>query len=620
MRRGAGRPGRGLGTLWASIASTLHHPEVPIHVHPRALVESSLERVLQSAVFRRSDRHRRFLRYVVQAALDGRAESIKEVLIGIELFDRHLDSYDPRSDPIVRVEAGRIRAKLTRYYLSEGSGDPFGFDIPAGGYVPRFAKRQANVGVKRAVETYAVMPFVTHDTDSLHFAIGLADQVINLLGRVSDIRVVARNSSLKVRENNLDVKEIARLLKVTHIVDGSIQRQGERLRCIAHIFSAADATRLWSQSFDSLLMSPQAGQSMDLFAFQDLVAEGIVSAALPRIDGAVAPARAPGAPVPQDVPVAMERASRLLLDQARYLYRRFDTASCDKMIDLAEQACRLDPDSAPSHVLLALTRFQQTTLNIARGSAVRPSMRRALDRALDLDPADSEALALNAMMAFRFDYDWSTSERLFKDALRISPHASSINYRYGFCLIMNGRFDEGLKHLHAAVELDPLDLGTRASVSHLLAYTGDVQTAEADAHAVLNLEPTHLFMNTALALIHLYQKRPDAALARFDHVIALHPDHSFAYFGRIAALGYAGDVARGQEELDALLLRLRDFAPFGLALAQLGLGDRPAAYRALEQAARDCDPTFCSVGNDPLFAECRDDPAFAALLAKYGLG
>ncbi len=593
---------------------------MPIHSHPRVLVEAALERVLQSAVFRRSDRHRRFLRYVVQAALDDQAETIKEVLIGVALFDRRLESYDPQTDPIVRVEAGRIRAKLTRYYLSEGSADPFGFDIPTGGYVPRFARRQA-VKSRRTVETYAVLPFSTQDRNTFDFAIGLADQVINLLGRASDVRVVASSSSVKVRERNVGIKDMARLLKVTRVIDGSIQRQGERLRCIAHIYNGADSTRLWSQSFDSLLLSAEADQPIDPFSFQDLVAETIVSAALPGMDGVISPSRITPARLPQEVQVANERKARLLFDQANYLHRRFDAATCDQLIGLCEEACRLDPESAQVHVLLALSCFQKSTLNVAPASAMRPKIGLALRRALELDPANSEALALNAMIAFRFDFDWPVAERLFKDALRISPHASSINYRYALCLIMNRRFDEGLQHLRMAVELDPLNLGTRASAAHLLAYTGDLKTAEADAQAVLSLEPAHLFMTNSLALIHLYQHKFDAALACFDRLIARYPEHVFAHFGRIAALGFSGAIATGTTELKTLLDRLGTayFPRYALAIACLGLGDRRGVYAALERAAEDRDPTFCSIGADPLFASCRSDPEYGALLSRCGL-
>ncbi len=483
-----------------------------IRSQPRALVESSLERVLGSAVFRRSDRHRRFLRHVVQAALDGREDTIKEVLIGVELFDRRLDRYDPRSDPIVRVEAGRIRAKLARYYLSEGAGDAFGFDIPTGAYVPVFAPRRA-AKAGAAVDTYAVLRFTVQDDGDLGFSTGLADQLINLLGRVGDLRVVARSSSLAARDRPVAPQEAARLLKATRIVDGSIQRQGERLRCFARIEAVADGTLVWSQSFDSLLLSND-GRPMDPFSFQDAIAESIVSAAVPQLGRSVARARAVEPHRSEPVSMSREHAARRLLDQATYLSRRLDAANCGKIVELADEARELDPDSAAAHVLLAIAYFQQTILNVVPTSAVRPRIAFALERALVLDPADSEALALNAMIAFRFSYDWKRSEQLFREAFRVSPHASTINYRYAFCLILNRRFEQGLQHLGVAVDLDPLNLGLRASAALLLALTGDFTRAEQDARSVLNLEPHHPFMNIGLGLIHLYQAAVRRGAAR----------------------------------------------------------------------------------------------------------
>ena len=592
--------------------------------HPRGLVEATLERVLQSTVFRRSDRHRRFMRHVVQAALDGRGEVLKEVLIGLDLFDRRLDDYDPRRDPIVRVEAGRIRAKLTRYYLSEGSGEQYGFDIPTGGYVPTFERRDPSRLPQAVVETYAVMPFATRSGDDEAFTIGLADQLINLLGRARDLRVVARVSVQEARERDLDLRDVAKLLKVTRVVDGSFQRHGGRMRCIAHIYRGADATRLWSQTFDSADLATSSGQPVDPFTFQDHVAEGIASAALPTINGTFSPLRSDHAEpaARDDVPTALQSASRRLLDQATYLYRRFDTATCDKVIDLVEEASRLDPLSAPCQRLVALARFQKVTLNMAPGSEQRPMVEAALARALALDPADTDALALDAMIAFRFAYDWPRAERLFQEALKISPHAIEIHYRYAFCLIAVGRYDEGYRHLQTAIDLDPLNFAVRASAAQLIGYGGDVENAKARLRALLELEPHHLFTNVALALVHLYDADWQAALARFDRVIALYPDHLFAYFGRIASLGYGDRADVAADELDALVARLGDryYPRYGLAIALVGLGRRAAACAALERAAVDRDTTFCTVGADPLFAPCRQDSDFIALLSRHGLG
>jgi len=115
----------------------------PATVYPPALVEATLDRVLASRTFRRSQRHRQFLDHVVRAALAGEHERLKEVIIGLEVYGRQLAHYDPRKDPIVRVEAGRVREKLARYYAAEGAVDAFEIVIPVGGYLPHLARRKA---------------------------------------------------------------------------------------------------------------------------------------------------------------------------------------------------------------------------------------------------------------------------------------------------------------------------------------------------------------------------------------------------------------------------------------------------------------------------------------------
>ncbi len=609
--------------------------------YPRALVESSLVKLLASGVFRRSERHRRFLRHVVDATLDGRQDQLKEVLLGIALFERRIDTYDPRSDPIVRVEAGRVREKLARYYATDGAGDAFAFDIPVGSYVPRFERRSPTSPADRDVESFAVMPFANSGLDEdVSFAVGLSDQLIGRLGRVPGLKVIARFSAFKARERNLEVQALGKLLKVTRVVDGSIQRQGARMRCVAHIYRARDGVCLWSHSFDS---NDEAARSrfgahvdadggVDLFAFQDHIVEALLAAASPVVAEssmvvATRDARSDaGSDAGSDArasftPSTHRRRARDLLERASYMDRRYDADSTEKVIALAEQAIVLDPESAPAHVALATACLHQTTLLKAPGLSVLPRLEAALDRAIELDPRDGDAIAMRAMIAFRFSFDWARSERLFHDALRISARTSSLNYRFAFCLILNGRFTEGLAHARIAIDLDPLNLGLRAHSAQLSVFAREYDEAEVAAKGILELEPGHLYMTYVMGLIHLYRGEFDAALARFDAIVASHPDHSSGPLGRVTTLGMRGDVAAGRDALDAWLASLdgRYCPPFSLAKAHVALGDRSAACAALEQGIRDRDASICSLPIDPVFGRCRDDPAFAELLTRIGL-
>ena len=585
--------------------------------YPRALVESMLDKVLGSTVFRRSDRHRRLLRHFVQSALDGRGDRLKEVLIGLEIFDRSIERYDTRSDPIVRVEVGRIREKLVRYYDGEGASDLFTFAIPVGSYVPLFTRRTRAGAPARRVESFAVMPFTTGlREDETSFAVGLADELIHLLGRQGDVKVVARVSAFKARERNLDAKALGKLLGVTRVIDGSIQRQGERIRCIAHIYRTRDGIASWSQSFDTHLHGRDASGEVDLFAFQDHIAQAVLAAASPTVEPTPTERAAP-----RGLVAKQRLRARDLVEHASYLSRLYAADQTGKVVALLEEAVALDAEHAQAHVALAVAYLHRATLLQAPADDVLPKARAVLDRAVVLDPNDGEALALRAMIAFRFDFDWGRAERLFVEALRVSPYVSGVNYRYAFGLIFNGRFDEGLRHARLAVDLDPLNLGMRAMAAQLLGYARRYAQAKAEAHAVLELEADHLYTNYVLGQIHLHVGEAEQALARFDDTIARHPTHPSAHLGRASALGLLGEHDAARQALagvqhgpDAQFV-----PPYGLAMAMACLRDRPATFTALERAARERDTSFCSVPVDPLFAGLHDDADFVALLTRHGL-
>jgi TolB-like protein len=247
--------------------------------YPASLVEATLERLLGSRTFGRSQRHRRFLQHVIEAALSGRRDRLKEIVIGIEVFERALPRYDPRRDPIVRVEAGRIRDKLARFYAAEGAGETFRIVLPIGHYLPLFVRHTDSVHVAPAARLHAVavLPFanLSRASDDASLVVGLANQLIDTLGRVPYLRVVSRTSVSGAHDagiETMDTRAIGRLLGVDHVVEGSLQRSGGRLRCIVQIVRTKDSLRLWSRRFEHDL-----DQSPDLFDFQDEIADAVMA-------------------------------------------------------------------------------------------------------------------------------------------------------------------------------------------------------------------------------------------------------------------------------------------------------------------------------------------------------
>ena len=294
----------------------------PVSKPTAAQVRAQRDRILASKLFALSNRTRAFLDYIINAELEDRADQLKEFTLGIDVFEKD-ETFDPGMDSIVRVEASRLRSKLREYYDGEGQGDPVRIDIPKGHYVPVFrligqdrgidglkqeqdvdrsrsithdSRRKLNITViglmvvailYLVVDNYvleqaplvpaeevddksiAVLPFVplSSGEDDGYFADGLTEEILNSLAQLPELQVTARTSSFFFKGQNLLVPEIASRLGVAHVVEGSVRRDGDRLRIAAQLIRASDDSHLWSQTYDRT--------RDDVFAVQEDIAENI---------------------------------------------------------------------------------------------------------------------------------------------------------------------------------------------------------------------------------------------------------------------------------------------------------------------------------------------------------
>ena len=225
-------------------------------------IRDELSRVLKSSMFVQSGRLGRFLRFTVETTLAGNAETLKEYLIGTEVYDRP-PSYHPGEDSIVRSEARRLRSKLKEYYDSVGKDDAVFICCRPGSYVPAFrarCSRGPNGTVQdrglftggRAIHI-AVLPFL----DASHSALSgvcaqlITDELIHQLVRTDGLRVTAASSVAPLVAQALDVPSIARKLDVQIVVEGAVREDNSLLRITSRVVNAADGFQIWSERFES---------------------------------------------------------------------------------------------------------------------------------------------------------------------------------------------------------------------------------------------------------------------------------------------------------------------------------------------------------------------------------
>ena len=260
--------------------STVRALQAPTPALDPEEIGAQVERVLASRLFTRSLRLCRFLRFSVEQTLAGKSAQLKEQIIGVEVFDRKAD-YDPRIDPIVRVEARRLRAKLKAYYNSPGRGDLIMIGLPKGAYLPFFKMRAAAPQEAAAVAPVAngsgrksivVLPFTNLllGTDDDYFSDGLTEELIHLLTRVPNLRVVAWATASQLRGRERDLAGIRQQLHVGTMLRGSVRRTADRVRVTAQLIDSETGDYLWSETYDRRLEN--------VFAIQEEMARAIVQA------------------------------------------------------------------------------------------------------------------------------------------------------------------------------------------------------------------------------------------------------------------------------------------------------------------------------------------------------
>lgn len=214
-------------------------------------VRSQIARIQAHRLFVHSSRMRRFLGFTVESALAGNADQLKEYVLGLEVFDRPA-THDPRIDPIVRVEARRLRAKLRDYYASEGAGDELIVEYPRGSYIPQFRLR-GTADPRDGAPLIAVLPFAARRrSSSARFADGLAREVIHELGRSDAVQVFSGENRLRAR--------------IEALLTGSVRPAGARLQVTAQLLSTGNNQSLWSARFESAPSDPVTAQKQIAFA------------------------------------------------------------------------------------------------------------------------------------------------------------------------------------------------------------------------------------------------------------------------------------------------------------------------------------------------------------------
>jgi len=573
-------------------------------------VRTELERILADNVFANAEKMKRFLRFVVLETLEGRGERLNEALVGMEVYSNG-KAFDPRIDSTVRVEAGRLRAKLREFYESQGDGG-LRIEIPKGSYAPIFRRpretktnKSAQTSQEKSAQTrtIAVLPFadMSPQQDQAYFGDGLAEELMFALSRMS-LRVVSQTSVFAFKGKGMDVREIGRQLGVHCIMEGSVRKAEQQLRITVRLTEVGTGFQIWSDVFERELK--------DVFEIQQQISKAVASTLRIEVLGE-------REDVPRCSTTNLSAFNHFLIGRSHW--NRQTEAALKAAIGHFEKALTEDPDYGKAHLGISDCLRKLEFWGLMRPSDALPKAREAARRALAVDPTLTEANIPLAAIKATNEWEWAEAEGIFREILKARPDFAPAHQAYAMmCLLPLGRFDEAIDQICTARRLDPLALLTNAHVGAAYYFAGLYDEAIEQLQTTLELEPNYHLAHLGLAVAMEQKGLLDDALATVEKAKSL-AGEIMPIWG---ALGHIYARTGKTPEAHAVLRELftlknvRYVSPLDFALVYEGLGRTEEALDCLDKAAADHCGRLSWAVVDPRHKHLRSDPRFQALMKR----
>ncbi len=492
--------------------------------------------------------------------------------------------------------------------LAVGSGapEPQTMIFGTSSYAPTLEMARTTGGSKRPPKggtqsnSIAVLPFahLSSDPDDEYFCDGLADELINALAMIDDLKVVARTSAFSFKGKDTSISQIGSVLNVNNILEGSVRKSGDKLRITVQLINAADGYHIWSQRYDR--------EMRDVFELQDEITLAVVDALKSKLLGEQK----------EDLLhrfTANTEAFHLYL-QGRFYLNKYTTEQAFKAVDCFNAAIALAPDFAQAQAGLADALIMLTEMGPVPTHEAMPKAKAAAMKAIELDAELAEAHNSLGTVLLHYEYDFAGAEREFRTAIDLSPNNPLPRQSYGILLTEIERHREAEIQFAKMLEVDPLGVVGTWVYSFCLFLARRFDDSLAKALETLELDPS--FGVAYLSVAFAYQMKGEYAMsaeayAKCSEVMG-YPQNA-AYIRDNFALGWESFL-RAMTSPDTPVT----FSSYIIAVFFATLGDRDGAFAQLDASLAKRESHIIMMKSDPRFDSLRDDPRFQEILAAVG--
>jgi TolB-like protein len=455
------------------------------------------------------------------------------------------------------------------------------------------ARTEATTAI--AQKSIAVLPLLNESGDPKdeYFSDGLSEELIAALAQIRDLKVIGRSSSFRFKERKEETKTIGEKLGVATLLEGTVRKQGDRVRIVAELINAADGIELWTRTFDRELK--------DIFAVQQEIAAAVASSLKVTLLGSDERSANPATN-------STEAHNAYLLGHYYFQHRNLDDYR--KAVSSFDEAIRLDPQYALAYA----ERSEAWTLigdQTGGGKTAWPKARSDAENAVAIAPALPEAHAALGWVRFFTEWKFPEGLRELSRAKELSPTNPTANDLLARVIVYLGRVDEAERQARQAVELDPLSYAAQNNLARVLWYEGKLDEADAIARKAAELHPAAASSRRWQVLVAIQRGDEETALREAQ----LEPDESYRRF-ELALAHYARGDRKAADAALADLIAHDQGLDYQVAQVYAVRGEKEKAFEWLQIAFDNHDTGMLALLVDPLLRSLSDDPRYKVLLAK----